>query len=105
MKKFLYLLSITALLSACSVPSDENGRDELIVDEEAEHNLVEAYLRENIGVLSPVAPVLGGSWYIVSVDFSAENQVHVFYEDGHIQEEFQASYTVSDSGQVELTLL
>lgn len=73
--------------------------------EEREHSLVETYIRENIGFLSPTAPVLGGSWYVVSVDFTAENQVHVVYEDGHLQEELQASYEVSDSGQVELRLL
>jgi hypothetical protein len=65
--------------------------------------LVEDYIRKNISTLSPVEPVLGGSWYVVSVDFLDANQVKVVFEDGHIQEEFLAIYSVSEVGEVGLS--
>lgn len=51
-----------------------------------DQTLVEKYLRENIKTLAPEEPVLGGSWYVISVEIdSSENTGIVVYEDGHIQ--------------------
>ncbi len=72
--------------------------------EEYKHTLVEAYIRNNISSISPVEAVLGGTWYVLSVEFPDVDRVSVIYEDGHIQEEFQASYSVSESGDIELKL-
>ncbi|MBP7670736.1 hypothetical protein KA119_00390 [Candidatus Gracilibacteria bacterium] len=60
--------------------------------------LVEDYIRANIGDLNPTAPVLGGSWYVLTVEFLADNQVKVVAEDGHIQSEFTAKYFVDGKG-------
>jgi hypothetical protein len=62
---------------------------------------VENYLRDNIAQLSPVKPVLGGSWYVLSMTVDLEkNTGTVVYEDGHIQENKTFSYTVDEKGAV-----
>ena len=62
---------------------------------------VVGYLKDNISALSPVKPVLGGTWYIVSetVDL-ANNTGTVTYEDGHIQEVKNFTYTTDAKGEV-----
>src|SRR3989344_4461819 len=52
-----------------------------------EREAVEKYLWEKIVTLSPIAPALGGNWYVVSAELDLEkNSGTVTYEDGHIQE-------------------
>ncbi len=66
---------------------------------------VEKYVRENITTISDVEPVLGGSWYVVSLNLDlAQNIGSVVYEDGHIQESKNFSYEVTD-GNVIITLM
>jgi hypothetical protein len=66
-----------------------------------ERESVEKYLKANISVLSPVKAVLGGAWHVVSytADIS-NNSGTVMYEDGHIQEKKDFSYTTNDAGEV-----
>lgn len=66
-----------------------------------ERTNVENYLQDNISELSPVKPVLGGTWYVVyaTVDL-AKNSGTVLYEDGHIQEKKNFSYTVNEKKEV-----
>ncbi len=65
---------------------------------------VETYIRETISTLSPVEPVLGGSWYVVSVEVDAENNSGtVVYEDGHVQEKRDFTFTTDPEGGI-LTL-
>ena len=67
----------------------------------AERTNVESYLRENIAELSPVKAVLGGTWYVVSDTIDLEkNSGTVVYEDGHIQETKNFSYTLDEKGEV-----
>ena len=67
-----------------------------------EREAVETYLWENIATLSPIAPVLGGNWYVVSADIDLENNSGTAtYEDGHIQETRRFSYVLSAAGRVE----
>lgn len=62
---------------------------------------VENYLQDNIAELSPVKPILGGSWYIISKTVDLEKKSGtVVYEDGHIQESKTFSYTVDEKGAV-----
>ena len=62
---------------------------------------VENYLHENISRLSPVKAVLGGTWYVVSVTTDlAKNSGTVTYEDGHIQEIKNFSFTTDEKGDV-----
>jgi len=66
---------------------------------------VEKYVRGNIATISDTPPVLGGSWYVVSLDLqTGENTGSVVYEDGHIQESLRFSYEVSNE-TVSVTLL
>lgn len=56
--------------------------------------VVEDYIRKNISTISTKAPVLGGSWYVVSVDIStSKDTATVVYEDGHVQESEKFKYT------------
>ncbi|MFA5855033.1 MAG: Gmad2 immunoglobulin-like domain-containing protein [Candidatus Gracilibacteria bacterium] len=68
----------------------------------SEEEVVKAYIEENIGDLSYMPPVLGGTWYTVSVDFLEGQKVYVVYEDGHIQRSFTAEYAVTGDGGVSL---
>ena len=62
---------------------------------------VEDYLRENISTLSPVKAVLGGTWYIMSMTIDlGKNSGTVFYEDGHIQEKRNFSYTTNEKHKI-----
>jgi hypothetical protein len=49
-----------------------------------DHNAGEAYLRQNISLLSPESAVLGGTFYVTSVTWSDDGLALVEYEDGHI---------------------
>lgn len=68
-----------------------------------QEKLVENYIRENISELNPAAPVLGGSWYVLDMEFLSENTVKVKCEDGHIQNSFTANYSVKGDGSVGLS--
>lgn len=55
---------------------------------------VATYVRGNIGDLSPVSPVLGGRWYVVSVTVNSTLKTgSVVYEDGHIQKTGTFNYS------------
>lgn len=70
-----------------------------------ERIVVEKYVRENIATISDVEPVLGGSWYVVSLNLDvAQNIGSTVYEDGHIQETRNFSYEVID-GNVTIALI
>lgn len=63
-----------------------------------ETQLVEDYIRNNIATIATEAPVLGGSWYVVSVAVDeATDSAIVVYEDGHIQGTTQVFYTLTGS--------
>ncbi len=72
-----------------------------------ERENVESYLRANIGTLSPVKAVLGGNWNVLTytVDLG-KNTGTVTYEDGHIQEKKNFSYTINEKSEVQsMTLI
>lgn len=59
-------------------------------------SLVEAYVRAHIKTLATEKPVLGGTWYVVSVTVDESKKTgSVVYEDGHIQAESTFVYTRS----------
>jgi hypothetical protein len=63
-----------------------------------ERDNVESYVRANINTLSPVKPVLGGTWYALSVNIdAAKNSGNVTYEDGHIQQKKNFTYTIDSN--------
>ncbi|MFA6523993.1 MAG: hypothetical protein WC264_00930 [Candidatus Paceibacterota bacterium] len=66
-----------------------------------ERENVENYLKDNINILSPVKAVLGGTWYVVSSTIDLEKKSGIVtYEDGHIQEKKNFTYTVNDKREV-----
>lgn len=70
-----------------------------------EREEVENILWNNINTLSPVSAVLGGRFYVVSMDLDlANNSGVVVYEDGHIQEKREFTYEVADAKVVNLKI-
>lgn len=72
---------------------------QLIEEEVDERELVSQYIEENISELSPEEAVLGGTFHVTNIEFVDENQAIVDYEDGHIDLQAQAIFSVED-GQV-----
>ena len=71
----------------------------------SEREAVEEILWKNINTLSPVKAVLGGTFYVVSMDLDlVNNKGLVTYEDGHIQEKREFNYEVIDSKVVNLKI-
>lgn len=62
---------------------------------------IEIYLKTNIVQLSPVKAVLGGTWHVIGVtsDLSSSSGV-VSYEDGHIQEIKNFTFTANDKQEI-----
>ena len=70
-----------------------------------EREVVEEILWKKINELSPVAPVLGGKFYVVSMDLDlVNNSGLVIYEDGHIQEKRNFDYEVVENKVVNLKI-
>jgi hypothetical protein len=66
---------------------------------------VEEILWKNINTLSPVKAVLGGTFYVVSMDLDlTNNKGLVIYEDGHVQEKREFSYEVVENKVVNLKI-
>ena len=60
----------------------------------------EKYIRENIKTVATNKPVLGGSWYVISVMVnSTTNTGDVVFEDGHIQSKANFTYTYEENPQ------
>lgn len=71
----------------------------------SEREAVEEILWKNINTLSPVKAVLGGTFYVVSMDLDlASNTGKVVYEDGHVQEKREFSYEVVENKVVNLKI-
>lgn len=71
-----------------------------------ERENVEKYLKSNVSTLSPAKAVLGGTWYVLSytVDVGS-NSGTVTYEDGHIQEKRDFSYTIDENLEVQSLMI
>ncbi len=66
-----------------------------------ERSNVEEYLKENLAKLSPTKPVLGGKWYYVSATINTnDNSGVVVYEDGHVQEKRNYTYSTDAQGVI-----
>lgn len=101
MKKFgILLILVAVVVLGFFLLKEEEKANEIPV---AKQELVEDYIRENISSLSPEEEVLGGSFYVTSVDFEDENSCLVEYEDGHIALKARAEFEVSSDEQVEIT--
>ena len=64
---------------------------------QVEKVFVEKYIRDNIKDIATNNPVLGGSWYVVSVEVNSDlKSGEVVYEDGHIQSFASFEYVLDD---------
>lgn len=67
--------------------------------------IVEKYIRENIKTIVPENTVLGGSWYITSVNINPSTKTGTMtYEDGHIQGNKSFSY-IRSNNEVKINLI
>ena len=67
--------------------------------------IVENYIRNNVKTIVPEKPVLGGSWYVISVNINSFTKTgSMVYEDGHIQGEKSFNY-VRNGTQVIINLI
>lgn len=58
----------------------------------------EKYIKDNIKTIATNAPVLGGSWYVVSVSINPVTKSgEVTYEDGHILSKAKVEYTYKNN--------
>ena len=66
----------------------ENGELDL-----AEMTVVrEQFIIDNINEISPEGPVLGGTFYVLSIDWLTADKALVSYEDGHIYLEAEVDF-------------
>ncbi|KKU49591.1 MAG: hypothetical protein UX71_C0010G0001 [Parcubacteria group bacterium GW2011_GWA1_47_10] len=95
-------LVITLGEAEASIPKYSLALPKILCAELNEREAVEKYLWEKIVTLSPIAPALGGNWYVVSAELDLEkNSGTVTYEDGHIQEKRDFTYVLKADGAVE----
>ncbi len=73
------------------------NNEETETESARDHGLVYNYISANISQLSPESEVLGGSFYVVNIDFVDENLAIVEYEDGHVSYSAQATYSIVDN--------
>lgn len=68
-------------------------------------NLVVKYLEDNISQLSPEKEVLGGKFYLTSLDFISDQEVIVSYEDGHIALVAKVTFTLEQKSPLDKELI
>lgn len=74
---------------------------EVVLDDKV---IVEKYIRENIKNIVTEEPVLGGSWYLASIDIDTSTKTGtMIYEDGHIQGKANFNY-IRSGEQVTINL-
>ena len=65
-----------------------------------EQEIISEYLKENISELSPEKEVLGGKFYITSIDFLSDQKIIAEYEDGHIALKAEIDFEYLDSENI-----
>lgn len=63
---------------------------------------IETYVRQNISQLSPEPAVLGGTFYVTSIE-AADGRGRVEYEDGHIALVADFTYTINPDTGITIT--
>lgn len=70
-----------------------NAMNQMDCDTLQEKIYTEKYIRDNIVTIATNKPVLGGTWYAISVIVNPTNDTaEVVYEDGHIQSKANLTY-------------
>lgn len=81
---------------------DESNLSEELINRQ---NLVVKYLKDNISQLSPEKEVLGGKFYLTSLDFTSDQEVIVSYEDGHIALVAKVTFTLEQKSPLDKELI
>lgn len=81
---------------------DESNLSEELINRQ---NLVVKYLEDNISQLSPEKEVLGGKFYLTSIDFISDQEVIVSYEDGHIALVAKVTFTLEQKSPLDKGLI
>lgn len=77
---FYFIYNKEVITTAPVVP------DNTIISVAEEKILVEKYVRDNIKTIAPEEPVLGGSWYVTTININPSLKTgDMTYEDGHIE--------------------
>ncbi len=63
---------------------------------------IETYVRTSISEISPVKAVLGGKFYVTSIE-TADGKGTVEYEDGHVALVADFMYEIEESGKPTIT--
>jgi len=81
------------------------GMDQTNCDSIDEKVFVEQYVRDNIGKIAINKPVLGGTWYVLSLNINSATKIgEITYEDGHIQSKATFNYVYNkDAKSVQIT--
>ena len=106
------IVVLVAIFILMKNSSEENG---LIVEElpnlenpaavlAADRVLLEEFLNKNISDISPEKEVLGGKFYLTSIEWLDEQTAIIDYEDGHIalRAEVRLSFTDETKKQVQV---
>lgn len=102
----LLVLSLWNYQQKKNIPVEENNSEiiENFVDENKltleEQEIISNYLEENISELSPEKEVLGGKFYITSIDFLSNQKLIIEYEDGHIALKAEIDFEYLDSENI-----
>lgn len=64
---------------------ENNSPHSIIVDPEKASDLLMTYFKTNLGTLSQIKPVLGGTWQVTNIELDSNiGKGVVYFEDGHI---------------------
>lgn len=102
----LLVLSLWNYQQKKNIPVEENNSEiiEDFVDENKltleEQEIISNYLEGNISELSPEKEVLGGKFYITSIDFLSNQKLIIEYEDGHIALKAEIDFEYLDSENI-----
>ncbi len=67
-----------------------------LIENTLQKNIYEKYIKTNISTLSPVKPVLWGTWYVTNIKWMDTHTALVEYEDGHIIENMKLHISVQN---------
>ncbi len=84
------------------IPAENDRADKDNGISVSHQNLVSDYIRQNISALSPEKEVLGGKFYITSIDFNGPKSAIISYEDGHIAFEAKIEFEVNINNEVKI---
>lgn len=106
-KKDILILVLFVIVVICVFKfSSDTNKENIVLQEPKdftqkennESDVVTKYVQDNIKTIATNSPVMGGSWYTVSIAIDPNlNAGSVVYEDGHIQSTAKFTYKYSNT--------